>query len=615
MDPVTIGFGMLTVFAKGGKTLLELSGVIESKLNTLKAISRNDFYSSMSNFKKGIERLKLAQSTINEESESRQHERIKSAKESFIEAVKEASNAFHNESLKIEERIVACWICIASSILRHYNDSKAAKKDSMVYLKELHSFPEIGKMFSKMSDLSKKDKNVDNVIMINLLLADFISNNPSIRYAVLDWPLIKCGEKIFHPLYFKEVEGITSSSTPWHEYNFCMDESDLFVDKEITLTNKGEMLIFSGKNLQKIDSETGELQPWCEENYKIDDWQIRCMTVDNNGVVYVLSGYGRKKTWKYLLTIFSQDGTFQQSTLKFLDNKEARNLFMAVTQDERIVVAFVEGDQSNITVCGCHKDGELFLKELKEKGEPSLIFGEMKTFSVSSDNIIAIIVFREERFRKFHKLLTYNIEGDQIKVVKFNPILKEIRSYDEVIYTPKIDTITGYYFSEIDSKLVVEIFSTVTKKHQLSLVLMKTEYDSGMFNDKSRLVQHANRKVALVTKERVLHLKKSFALEESCVSHIIARSKSILKKNKINFPGTIHDIFSSKKFAENMLNFKESITAKKDTKTVDRSKSKSPKSSVDPKRSNQEGSSKNPDIEEPEQRPVANIVAQFEDKK
>ncbi|XP_046844632.1 uncharacterized protein LOC124438515 [Xenia sp. Carnegie-2017] len=573
MDPVTEGFGLIAVVAKSGKSLLELLGVIESNLDALKGMCKKDVQSSLCHYEKGIERLNLAESK--KEELEKIEERQKLAQESFIEADKEASNAFHNESLKIEERIIACLVCIASSILRHYNDSEAAEKDSMVYLKILHSLPEIGKMFSKMKPALFKDEraiNVDNVIIINLLLANFMSINPSKSYAVLDWPLIKCGEKMFHPLYFKEVERVTSSSTPWHEYHFRMDESDLFVYKQITITNEGEMLIFSGKNLQKVDSETGKLQPWCKESCEIDDSEVKCMTVGNNGVVYVLSGCESKKT--YQLTMFQQDGTIQQSTLKFLGNKDGRNLLMSVTQDERIVVAFVEGDQRNITVRGCYKDGELFLKKLKEKGKPSLIFGEMKTFTVSSDNKIAIIVYREERFRKFHKLLTYSMEGDLIKVMKFDPTLKEIRAYDEVIYTPDIGTITGYYFNKSDSKLVVEIFSTVTKKHHLSLVLMKTEYDSGMFDDKFRFVQHANGKVALVTKERVLHLKKSFALEESFVSHINSQSKSIVEKNKKTFPGRILSFFSAKKFPGNMVRLKINLTARKGTKTVDNSKSK-----------------------------------------
>ncbi|XP_046845635.1 uncharacterized protein LOC124439454 [Xenia sp. Carnegie-2017] len=466
MDPITISLGVIGGLQKGGKTLLELLGVVEGELTILKAICRQDLDSSISHFSKGIERLKLAESTKNEEFELKE-ERKQLAEESFTEADREAGLAFHNASLKIEDRITACKICIASCILRNFNDSETAEKDSMVYLKNLNSLPEVEKLFSFSQftlNKNRRDRNVDSIVITNLLLADFISNNTLQKRAVLDWPLIQSGVHKFHPLYFKDVEGITSSFTPWYESRFCKDEAHLFVDKEITITNEGEMLIFSGKSLQKVDSKTGKLQPWCKESCEIDDWQVRCMTVDNNGVVYVLSGYGSRNTWKYLMTVFSKDGIVQQSTLKFLDNKDARNLFMAATQDERIVVAFVISDQSNITVCGCNKDGELFLKALKAKGNRNPLVGELKSLSISSDNKMAIIIHREERFRRFYKLFIYNMEGNLLKVMKFNPSVKEIKAYDQVIYTPVSKCITGYYFEDVSSKVVIDTFSSVTEK-------------------------------------------------------------------------------------------------------------------------------------------------------
>ncbi|XP_046843838.1 uncharacterized protein LOC124437916 [Xenia sp. Carnegie-2017] len=439
----------------------------------------------------------------------------------------------------------------------------------MVYLKNLNSLPEVEKLFSFSQftlNKNRRDRNVDSIVITNLLLADFISNNTFQKRAVLDWPLIESGVHKFHPLYFKDVEGITSSSTPWYESRFCKDEAHLFVDKEITITNEGEMLIFSGKSLQKVNSETGKLQLWCKENCGIDDWQIRCMTVDNKGVVYVLSGYGSRNTWKYLMTVFSKDGIVQQSTLKFLDNKDARNLFMAATQDERIVVAFVISDQSNITVCGCNKDGELFLKALKAKGNRNPLVGELKSLSISSDNKMAIIIHREERFRRFYKLFIYNMEGNLLKVMKFNPSVKEIKAYDQVIYTPVSKCITGYYFEDVSSKVVIDTFSSVTEKHQSSLMLMNTEYNSGLFNDSVRLVHHVNGKVALVTDERIIHLKMHCAKNTKPATHFDRQECAQRKSSTygLSQKGT----FSAENFAKVMLEIIEYVR-KKGGKTDD----------------------------------------------
>ena len=78
-----------------------------------------------------------------------------------------------------------------------------------------------------------------------------------------------------------------------------MDEAHLFANKEITLTNEGELLSFTGNKLQKHDSETGKLQQWCKESCEVEEWWVICITVDNEGITYVLSGYGSKNTWKY----------------------------------------------------------------------------------------------------------------------------------------------------------------------------------------------------------------------------------------------------------------------------------------------------------------------------
>ena len=398
-------------------------------------------------------------------------------------------------------------ICITSSILRHFNDSEAAEKDSMVYLENLNLLPEVEKLFSFSHftlNKNRRDRNVDRIVKANLLLADFISNNTFQKRAVLDWPLIESGVHKFHPLYFKDIEGITSSSTPWYESHFCKDEAHLFVDKEITITNKGEMLIFSGKSLQKVDSETGKLQPWCKESCEIDDWQVRCMTVDNNGVVYVLSGYGNKNTWNYQLTVFSEDGAIQQSTLKFLDNIEARNLFMAVTNDEVVAIAFVEGDQPNIKLCVCYKTGCLLFKHSKIIGIHNPLVDKLKSLCFSADRQIAMITYRHSH--EFYRILFYNMEANLSHYVKFKPSLDEIKEYDEVIYTPLSKCITGYFLNKDASKLLIETFSTETKKLQSSLVLMKVGYDLGIFNGSFRVVHHDNGGVALVTKERIVHL-------------------------------------------------------------------------------------------------------------
>ena len=138
--------------------------------------------------------------------------------------------------------------------------------------------------------------------------------------------------------------------------------------------------------------------------------------------------------------------------------------------------------------------GTLFIKELKEKSKSSPINGERKFLSIIDDNTVAIIIYDEERSSKFYKLLTYTMEGNLLKVAKFNPSLREIRELMMKLLTyltSSATQVTIFIFYEFKSKLVIEIFSAVTRKLQLSLT-MNTNYNSGMFDGSVRFNYHVN---------------------------------------------------------------------------------------------------------------------------
>lgn len=59
----------------------------------------------------------------------------------------------------------------------------------------------------------------------------------------------------------------------------------------------------------------------------------------------------------------------------------------------------------------------------------------MKSLSISADDNIAIITHRKKYFSRYYRLFTYDMKGTFLKNVYINPILNEINTYDEVIYT------------------------------------------------------------------------------------------------------------------------------------------------------------------------------------
>ena len=91
MDPIALSWELLSGFSVVGKPLLELLGVIDCESTILKAICRKDLQSSISHFRRGVEKLNLPKSIENKEYESLPSKTLQSAKESFIEADREAN--------------------------------------------------------------------------------------------------------------------------------------------------------------------------------------------------------------------------------------------------------------------------------------------------------------------------------------------------------------------------------------------------------------------------------------------------------------------------------------------------------------------------------------------
>ena len=81
--------------------------------------------------------------TEKEQWELKKQERLNSAQGKFKVGNNQAGLAFNDEVLKIEEKVTACKSCIASSILRQINHSKAGERELMFYLEKLNFLPEV----------------------------------------------------------------------------------------------------------------------------------------------------------------------------------------------------------------------------------------------------------------------------------------------------------------------------------------------------------------------------------------------------------------------------------------------------------------------------------------
>ena len=174
-------------------------------------------------------------------------ERWVSAKESFDKCREQATIAFGNTALSIKDRIVACKLRIASSILEKFlDDPEAGAQDCLLYLRELHELPAIRQMFTvhhaggfkSFFNTKKRSEIVESITAINNILFDFIENfTDMIVSRSFKWPVVQLTnsqrkQHIFAPEYemkrkVKEEEEKNRIKTmkqrwPNVEFNFFM---------------------------------------------------------------------------------------------------------------------------------------------------------------------------------------------------------------------------------------------------------------------------------------------------------------------------------------------------------------------------------------------------------
>ena len=148
-------------------------------------------------------------------------ERWVCAKESFKMSREQATIAFGNTALSIEDRIMASKLRIASSILEKFlDDPEAGAQDCLLYLQELHDLPAIRETFTVHSDgglksrfnKTKRSEIVESLTAINDIVFDFIVNFTEMIFShPFKWPVIQLTNSerirhIFRPEYkMKEI--------------------------------------------------------------------------------------------------------------------------------------------------------------------------------------------------------------------------------------------------------------------------------------------------------------------------------------------------------------------------------------------------------------------------
>ena len=252
---------------EGDLTDESIRGVIVREIYQVKekldALSRKDLLSSVSFLKEGLSRLSMALkkksiysdalsasqnipaipspleglAAVDGASTSQQHcndaftasntverqfevgfpERLQKAKESFEESRKEATGAFSNETLSIDDRIIATKLRIVSRIFESFLDDRdASSKDCLLYLEELFSLPTVREMFSvyygegfksyfkSLFNQEERGEKIEIIDSINYELLDFIAGFTTKAFCNgVKWPTIQLRNEEEHTFLSK----------------------------------------------------------------------------------------------------------------------------------------------------------------------------------------------------------------------------------------------------------------------------------------------------------------------------------------------------------------------------------------------------------------------------
>jgi hypothetical protein len=124
-----------------------------------------------------------------------------SAMKSFENAITKATEAFHNESLSLEDRILAAKIRVQSRLLLSIENPGLASQPCRLYLEELHGIASIVEIFRNdlegglLSFLNREKRHelVLSVSAINFVVFKFLKSFTKGPINLYDWPTLKSG--------------------------------------------------------------------------------------------------------------------------------------------------------------------------------------------------------------------------------------------------------------------------------------------------------------------------------------------------------------------------------------------------------------------------------------
>ena len=282
-------------------------------------------------------------------------EGFKDANHFFKLAYENATKAFTNDALSIEDRIQASQVRIMATILDNLEHPDAAVRYCRDYLKQLHDIGAIQGTFSVLinggiASWLNEAKRLDiasSVHLMNQLLYDFARKFTNMRLVMLDWPMILFDNRVYHPLlgeisliYKLKEFGVRIISL---DTDFTFGER--IYHKCSVINSKREIIAASllEQGTIKIFKSSGDSRIFCKvspDKAVQSECQVVAMNIDAKDNIYLVAGFRERsyQQWRFILFVFDKNGN---KMLEFLTPFHQNNLqcsSIAINKEGKIAI-------------------------------------------------------------------------------------------------------------------------------------------------------------------------------------------------------------------------------------------------------------------------------------
>ena len=228
------------------------------------------------------------------------------AMELFKNANTEATKAFHNESLSVEDRILAAKLRVQSRLLLSLENPSLASQPCRLYLEELHGVASIVEVFRSdfeggvLSFFNKEKRRelVLSVSAINFVVFKFLKSFTTGPINVYDWPNLKSGDWTYNPLIPDRTICMELRDAGIEHPNLVLlEDFDLCMEwRDVTVNSNGDLTAGRSNNCCKdnchnviLDKVTiNEPKPNVFSNDNISHLLL-FLAVDINDNIYLLT--------------------------------------------------------------------------------------------------------------------------------------------------------------------------------------------------------------------------------------------------------------------------------------------------------------------------------------